>query len=34
MTKAATYMVTQASEIASSSWPPEELEMLARTGHI
>jgi hypothetical protein len=29
MTKAATYMLTQASEIASSSCSPEELEMLA-----
>jgi hypothetical protein len=34
MTKAATYLVTQASEITSSSWSPEELEMLTRAGHI
>jgi hypothetical protein len=35
MTKAGTYLVTQASKTAtSSSWSPEELEMLARAGHI
>jgi hypothetical protein len=34
MTKAATYIVTQASETASRSCSPEELEMLARAGHI
>jgi hypothetical protein len=34
MTKAATYMVTQASVTASSSYSLEELEMLGRAGHI
>jgi len=33
-TRAVTYMVTQASETASGSYSPEELEMLARAGHI
>lgn len=34
MTKAATFMVTQARKTASSSFPPEGLEMLARAGHV
>jgi hypothetical protein len=34
MTKAATYMVTQASKTDSRWCSPEVLEMLARAGHI
>jgi hypothetical protein len=34
MTKAATYMVTEARKMTGYPWSPEELEMLARANHI